>query len=202
MSVQDFDTNQITAAILAGGEGSRVDGRDKGLIVLCGRPLVAHVAAALAGQAGTIVVCANRHAQDYAPFGKVLADGLPGFRGPLAGIAAALAQCATPWLLTVPVDAPRAPPQLARILFAAASAAKADAAVAYEGARSQPMFALYRSRLAESASTALALDLPVWRWQQQIRVAEAFFDLGDDGFTNLNSNQEIAAWEHAHADQS
>jgi len=200
MSTSQFDPSQITAAILAGGEGRRVDGRDKGLIELSGRPLVAHVVAALDGQAGTIVVCANQHAQDYAPFGSVLADAMPGFRGPLAGIATALAQCTTPWLLTVPVDAPQPPRELAQSLFAAALAANADAAVAYEGVRPQPMFALYRSRLAESAATALAQDLPVWRWQENIRAAEAFFDLGDPAFTNLNTNEEIVAWEQAHAD--
>lgn len=202
MVTPDFDATQITAAILAGGEGRRVDGRDKGLIELAGRPLVAHVAAALAGQAATIVVCANRHARDYAPFGDVLADAQPGFRGPLAGIATALARCATPWLLTVPVDAPQPPRELAQSLFAAAIAANADAAVAYEGVRPQPMFALYRSRLAESAATALAQDLPVWRWQEKIRAAEAFFDLGDPAFTNLNTNDDLAAWEQAHADRN
>jgi len=202
MSTPEFDSTQITAAILAGGEGRRVDGRDKGLIELAGRPLVAHVAAALAGQAATIVICANRHEPEYSPFGKVLADAQSGFRGPLAGIATALAHCATPWLLTVPVDAPQPPPDLAQSLLAAALAANADAAVAYEGVRPQPMFALYRSRLAEDAATALARDLPVWRWQEIIRAAEAFFDLGDPAFTNLNTNEEIAAWEQAHADRN
>ncbi len=46
-----FDPGLITAAILAGGEGSRMQGRDKGLIELAGRPLVAHVVEAT-GRAG------------------------------------------------------------------------------------------------------------------------------------------------------
>lgn len=195
MPADEFAPSQITAAILAGGEGRRVDGRDKGLIELEGRALVAHVAAALDGQVGAILICANRNRDAYSRFGEVFADNSPGFRGPLAGIATALANCATPWLLTVPVDTPHPPPGLSRILFDAARASNAEAAVAYEGAMPQPMFALYRSRLAESAATALALDLPVRRWQQQIRAAEAFFDFGIGAFVNLNTDDEMLAWQ-------
>ena len=53
MAVADsFDATQITAAILAGGAGSRVGGRDKGLILLGKKLLVEHVGAALEGQVG------------------------------------------------------------------------------------------------------------------------------------------------------
>ncbi|MHB8678709.1 MAG: NTP transferase domain-containing protein, partial [Rudaea sp.] len=41
-----FDPAAITAAILAGGEGRRVGGADKGLMLLDGNPLVTHVLAA------------------------------------------------------------------------------------------------------------------------------------------------------------
>jgi len=194
-----FDPEQITAAILAGGEGSRMQGRDKGFVELAGSPLVAHVVEALRGQANTLLICANRNAEEYARFGRVVADAVPGFRGPLAGIAAALARCETPWLLTVPVDAPRLPRDLALQLFSAATASSADAAIVIENVRPQPMFALYRNRLAEAAATALALDLPVWRWQQQVRAAEVFFDADDNAFVNLNTDEDVAAWERAHA---
>src|SRR5258708_39588330 len=100
---------EITAAILAGGAGTRVETRDKGLLSLLDRPLIAHVAAALRGQATTILVCANRNQGEYAQFGDVITDAIAGFKGPLAGIAVALARCETPWLLTVPVDRPDLP---------------------------------------------------------------------------------------------
>jgi molybdopterin-guanine dinucleotide biosynthesis protein A len=199
MPTQIFDPDEITAAILAGGEGNRLGGRDKGLVEVAGRPLVAHAAASLSGQAATILVCANRNGDQYARFGHVVPDAAPGFRGPLAGIAAALAACSTPWLLTIPVDAPQPPLDLARRLFDAAVVAHVEAAVAFEDAQPQPMFALYRSRLAESAATALAQDLPVWRWQQQIRASEVFFDAELRAFVNLNTAEDIAAWELAHA---
>ncbi len=147
-----------------------------------------------------MLICANRHAEDYARFGTVVADALPGFRGPLAGIAAALAHCTTPWLLTVPVDAPSLPRDLAQQLFAAAMSTAADAAIAYENVRPQPMFALYRNRLAEAAATALAQDLPVWRWQQQIRAAEVFLRCRRQRVRQPQHRRKTsAAWERAHA---
>ncbi len=177
-----------------------MDGRDKGLVEIGGKPLIAYVVAALRGQSGRLLICANRNAAEYAAFAEVVADAATGYRGPLAGIATALACCATPWLLTVPVDAPQPPRDLALQLWSAAARSGAEAAVAFEGVRPQPMFALYRSRLAESAATALASDLPVWRWQQQLRAVEVFFDDGIGLFANLNNADDVSAWEQAHAD--
>ncbi|MFT3792204.1 MAG: molybdenum cofactor guanylyltransferase MobA [Rudaea sp.] len=190
---------QISAAILAGGEGRRVGGNDKGLLLLRGRPLVERVAAALRGQAGTILIVANRHADEYARFGRVVADEAVGFRGPLAGIASALKHCPTAWLLTAPVDAPDPPRDLAQRLLACAAAAGADAAVAHDGTRRQPLFALYRSRLWQSAAAALAEDLPVYRWQERIAAAEADFSDCAHAFANLNTLHELREWERHHA---
>ncbi|HEY8011149.1 MAG TPA: molybdenum cofactor guanylyltransferase MobA [Rudaea sp.] len=198
-AVDQFNHAGVTAAILAGGEGRRVDGHDKGLLPLAGKPLIAHVAAALHGQVGTIVICTSRHEGDYAVFGQVVPDATTGFRGPLAGIANALAHCATPWLLTVPVDGPNLLAELVRRLHAAALTAKTDAAVAYDGARRQPLFALYRRALAASAAEALAQDLPVWRWHEAIGAAQADFSDVPQAFANLNTLGEFRDWERRHA---
>jgi molybdopterin-guanine dinucleotide biosynthesis protein A len=188
----------ITAAILAGGEGRRVDGRDKGLLPLAGELLIARVVAALRGQVHAILICTNRHAGEYAAFGGVVADATADFRGPLAGIASALAHCSTPWLLTVPVDGPDLPGDLACRLHAAALIAKADLAVAHDGAHLQPMFALYRAHLAESAAQALERDLPAWRWQEQLGAAQADFSDAPQAFLNLNTLDAFGDWERRH----
>jgi molybdopterin-guanine dinucleotide biosynthesis protein A len=67
----------VTAAILAGGEGARVGGQDKGLLPLAGENLIARVSSAMRAQAGTLLVCANRHEETYAAFGAVVGDALP-----------------------------------------------------------------------------------------------------------------------------
>ncbi len=196
---RSFTGNDVTAAILAGGEGTRVDGRDKGLLPLGGRPLVAHVAERLAGQVARILISANRNAGAYAAFGDVIADAEPGFRGPLAGIAAALERCATPWLLTVPIDDPAPPRDLLARLHAAATQANAPAAVLHDGRRREPLFALYRREAHARARDALQRNSPVWRWQDELGAVEADFADRAAELTNLNSLEDFRRWEERHA---
>ena len=190
-----FDPAELTAAILAGGAATRLAGRDKGLERLAGKPLIAHVVDVLRGQAGTLLICANRNSERYAEFAAVVADTDAGFRGPLAGIAAALAACKTDWLLTMPVDCPRPPVDLASRLRVRAGDARA--AVAY-AQRAEPLFALYRRELCVQAAAALARDEPVWRWQQQIGAVEVDFADASEAFVNLNTREDFQRWEAAH----
>jgi len=193
MSATHFDPTEITAAILAGGAGTRLGRRDKGLELLAGKPLVAHVVDALRGQTGSLLNCANRNPERYAEFAPVCADAAPGFRGPLAGILTALTACSTQWLLTVPVDCPRPPADLARRLWSAIGAA--SAAVADVDARREPLFALYRRELADSAQAALQRDLPVWRWQDEIGAVVVDFSDAGAGFVNLNTPEDFRLWK-------
>lgn len=110
----------ITAVILAGGRGARMNGRDKGLVPLGGRPLVAHVLEALMHQVGRILINANRNLHAYGAFGvPVLPDTIREFHGPLAGMLTGLRSAQTEWVLFVPCDAPWLPPDLARRLLEA-----------------------------------------------------------------------------------
>jgi molybdenum cofactor guanylyltransferase len=190
-----FDIADVSAAILAGGEGVRVAGQDKGLLELAGERLIARVSRIVRTQASTVLICASRHAETYAAFGTVVADAIGGFRGPLAGIAGALAVSTTPWLLTVPVDCPDPPADLAARLLAAAITAGTSLAVAHDGARAQPLFAVYRRALAESSSDALVRDMPVWRWQRDCAATVVDFSDRAAHFANLNTPDEFRDWE-------
>jgi molybdopterin-guanine dinucleotide biosynthesis protein A len=192
------DSADITAVILAGGQGRRVNGQDKGLLPLAGKSLIAHVVAAVQPQVRSLLISANRHHDEYAAFGRVIHDAGAGFHGPLAGIAAALAQCDTPWLLTVPVDGPDAPHDLAHRLHGAAAQAGVAAAVVHDGVRREPLFALYRCTLASSAAAALSEDLAVWRWQDEQGVVEVDFSDAAQAFVNLNTLQAFRDWEQRH----
>jgi len=185
----------VTGAILAGGQGARLGGRDKGLLLLAGRPLVARVSERLRDQVAGILICANRHAAEYSVYGTVVADREPGFRGPLAGIDAALAACASAWLLTVPVDCPQPPVDLARRLRDAAESAQVAAAAARVRTQREPLFAIYRRDTLASLSAALKRDLPVWRWQDEIGVVDVDFGGPESEFANLNSSDEFRRWE-------
>ena len=100
-------------------------GLDKGLQPFQGKPLVRHVLQRLAPQVGAIMVNANRNLGDYAALGvPVWPDELADYPGPLAGLAAGLAHCHTPYLASVPCDSPHFPTDLvARLAQALTGAA-------------------------------------------------------------------------------
>ena len=121
----------ITGVILAGGQGRRMGGADKGLQELGGRPMAAHVLERLAPQVGAVLISANRNLERYAELGcPVLPDTLDGYAGPLAGLQAALAQATTPLLVTAPCDSPFLPADLVARLHDGLVAQQAELAVA------------------------------------------------------------------------
>jgi len=196
----------LTVAILAGGEATRLGGRDKGLELLAGRPLIAwsvefcrtHIAGDTHGEGEVaLVIVANRSLDEYARHARVLTDMASGFRGPLAGVAAALEDCATPLLLTMPVDSPDPPDDLAWRLLAAMDSGNMPAVVAHDGERRQPLFALYRRDLSASAVAAAAAGQGVWQWQDAIGAREVDFADRRQQFHNLNTPEEFAAYADA-----
>jgi molybdopterin-guanine dinucleotide biosynthesis protein A len=185
-------TLPITAAILAGGAGTRLGGRDKGLEPLGGKPLVEHVIAALR-DVDALLIVANRNRDAYARHARTIADATTERHGPLAGIAVACAACETPWLLTVPVDCPEPPADLAERLLRAGLAGTAAAIVAHDGATRQPLFALYRRELADCAAQAASMGQGVWAWQDAIGACELDFSDRQQQFHNLNTPDDFAA---------
>jgi molybdopterin-guanine dinucleotide biosynthesis protein A len=123
------DRHLVTGVVLAGGEGRRMGGLDKGLQPLHGQPLAARALARLAPQVAGLMLSANRHLAQYAAWGHPVwpdewPTGLqanPGEHlGPLAGLWTALQHCPTPWLVAVPCDLPDLPADLVARLCAAA----------------------------------------------------------------------------------
>lgn len=186
----------ITGLVLAGGRGSRMGGRDKGLQPHRGQPLAAHALQRLAPQVGTLMLSANRHLDTYAGFGvPVWPDALPDHPGPLAGLLAGLRQCRTPWLASVPCDTPDFPVDLVARLARAAQAEQAElamAAVEVDGElRRQPVFCLLRRELAERLAHSLqAGQRGVDRWARQQRHVLVRFDEAA-AFRNVNTLQEL-----------
>src|SRR5262245_40818883 len=81
----------VTGVILAGGQSRRMGGGDKGLLHLAGKPMLAHVVGRLAPQVGRMVINANGNPERFARFGlPVVADSVPDFAGPLAGVLAGM----------------------------------------------------------------------------------------------------------------
>ena len=197
--------------VLAGGEGRRMGGVDKGLQLLDGKPLARHALQRLQqqtlGAPRTLAINANRNHALYASWGvPVWTDAVGGFAGPLAGFHTALAQCAAThdYLLTVPCDSPLFPLDLlARLAHAlAAGNARIAMASAPDGPqdpalRRQPVFCLLRTSLLPSMEQYLQDGgRKIDAWTQAQGQAEVAFDQPQDdarAFFNANTLAELQA---------
>ena len=98
--------------ILAGGQGARWGGRDKGLIAHQGSPLVAGILAPRPQAAGEVLICCRGHPYFYQHFAdRVLCESVAD-QGPCAGITALLSAAVYPTLMILPVDLIGAPAQV------------------------------------------------------------------------------------------
>jgi len=189
-----IDPQEITALILAGGKSRRMGGRDKGLLPFGDDLLVGHVIRAIVPQVGAAMISANRHREDYERFGlPVLADPIADFQGPLAGFLAGLQAVKTQYLLTLPCDGPVVIPDLARRLAAGMSAADADIAVAHDGQRLQPVYALLNARVLPGLRQALDEgERKIDRWYPRHHWVTVDFSDAPQQFSNINTPEDYA----------
>jgi molybdopterin-guanine dinucleotide biosynthesis protein A len=184
-----------TGLVLAGGQGRRMGGVDKGLQLLQGRPLVEWVIERLAPQVEEILLSANQNLERYRGFGyPVLPDEVGGFAGPLAGLERGLAAARNDLVLTAPCDSPFLPAQLGERLHAALTQAEAELAVARTGEQAHPVFCLCRRSLHANLRDYLAAGgRKIDAWYGDLRVVEVAFDDMPDAFSNINTRDELQA---------
>lgn len=189
--------NGICGLILAGGQGRRMGGVDKGLQLLQGRPLIRHVIDRLRPQVANLLINANQNPERYAEFGcPVVPDRLGGFAGPLAGLDAGLHATEAPLIVTVPCDSPFLPHDLVSRLAKARSEIDADVAVARTGAQPHPVFALVCARVRPHLADFLARgERKIDYWYASLDVVEVAFDDEADAFININTRAELAQHE-------
>ncbi|MGH7045625.1 MAG: molybdenum cofactor guanylyltransferase MobA [Stellaceae bacterium] len=188
--------------LLAGGQSRRMGGGDKSLQLLAGTTLLERVIARLAPQVDALVLNANGDPARFARFGlAVVADSVPGFAGPLAGVLAGLdwaaahhPDCAS--IVSVATDAPFLPETLVARLADACEAAGADLACAASGGRSHPVFGLWPVALREDLRRAVVVEgvrkVDQWTGRHKL-VTVPFADRPVDPFFNANRPEELAA---------
>jgi molybdopterin-guanine dinucleotide biosynthesis protein A len=198
------DGAAVAGVILAGGGARRLQGRDKGSMLLAGRSLAAHVAERLAGQVDVLMLNVNGDAAAYADLAlPVEADRCGDGYGPLAGILtglewAAETQPGCAWLASAPVDTPFLPLDMVGRFLDAIETGKADIAIAVSGGRRHPVAGLWPVSMAAPLRRALELDglRKTGDWAARWRVAEADFAYDPvDPFFNINRPEDLAEAE-------
>lgn len=181
----------VTGVILAGGRGSRMGGKDKGLVLYHGKPLYQHVLARLQPQVGKIYISANRHLSIYQQSGlKVITDTLPDFPGPLAGMLTALYSINSDWAAFVPCDTPEIPGDIIWRLWQQ----KGNASIVWArtAERDHPTIALIHTQVATSLATFLARgERKVMLFLRQAGGHSVLFEDDPSAFANINHPEDL-----------
>ncbi|ART79090.1 molybdenum cofactor guanylyltransferase MobA [Oceanisphaera avium] len=187
--------SNITAVILAGGEGRRMQGADKGLLLLGQRPLVAHLLERLTPQVSQVLINANRNLERYQAYAPVFKDANTDFAGPLAGMEAGLRHAAHDWVLFIPCDSPLIPNDLAARMASAITDIN-QIAVVHDGEQLHAATALIHTSLLPSLQHYLdqgERKLRLWYAQHQLIPVD--FSDTPSAFTNLNTPASLKALE-------
>jgi molybdenum cofactor guanylyltransferase len=190
--------------ILAGGLARRMGGGDKLRIRIAGVTILGRVLARLSPQCRRLVINANG---DPARFGDtalpVVADSVPDFAGPLAGILAGLDFAAADapgceWIVSVPGDCPFLPANLVERLHETREASAAALACAQSGQWRHPVVGLWPVALREDLRQALAGEglhkIELWTGRHGVAIA-GWPDTPVDPFFNVNTPDDAARAE-------
>ena len=194
----------IVGVLLAGGQSRRMGGGDKCLRRLGGETLLARSIARARPQVATLVLNANGDPARFAAFDlPVVADVVPDFAGPLAGILTGMewATAQHPdarWLASFATDAPFFPPDLVARLCAACDAKRTGLACAMSQGRTHPVFGLWSLDLHAALHRAVVEEgmRKIDAWTARFPLAHVAFAADPvDPFFNANEPADLAAAE-------
>ncbi|MGH6767416.1 MAG: molybdenum cofactor guanylyltransferase MobA [Xanthobacteraceae bacterium] len=190
--------------ILAGGLARRMGGGDKARIAIGGRTILDRVLATMTPQCSTLIINANGDPARYADTGlPVVADSVPDFAGPLAGILAGLDWAAAHApdvtdIASVPGDCPFLPADLVERLIAARAAAGTLLACARSGEWRHPVVGLWPVALRKDLRRALTVEglhkIEIWTARHGVAIADWPAE-PIDPFFNVNTPEDVAAAE-------
>ena len=181
------------AIILAGGQGQRLGGIDKGLLPYHNSTLIECVLAAIAPQVDHTIISCNRNVKQYQQTGyPTVQDRLAGYQGPLAGIAAALDSQPCETAITVPCDNPQPPDNLVSMLSAPLTDSDYDLCFAWDGDRDQYLFSAIQYRCLPTLTHYLQLGgRSVKGLHKLLRCQRVDFSAQPHRFANINSPEDL-----------
>jgi molybdopterin-guanine dinucleotide biosynthesis protein A len=198
-----LEQQQLVGVILAGGQARRMDGADKPLTEIAGKPLLEYVVERAKPQLKRILLNANGDLERYAHFQlPVQEDIVPDFAGPLAGVLSAMAwarafQPQVSHIITIAADTPFYPHDYVKRMLAAVDEEYPLACASYKG-RTQPVFGLWPVDLHNELHHALLEEgiHKVDLFSSRYGVADvAFDDIPYNPFFNINRLADIAEGE-------
>jgi molybdopterin-guanine dinucleotide biosynthesis protein A len=179
-------------------------GGDKARLSIGGETILARVLDCIGPQCGGVIINANGDLARFADTGlPVIADSIPDFAGPLAGILAGLDWAAAhapavEWILSVPGDCPFLPRDLAKRLHEARAAATTPLACARSGEWRHPVIALWSVALREDLRHALIDEglrkIEIWTARHGVAIAD-WPAKPVDPFFNVNTPEDAARAE-------
>lgn len=186
-------STSVTGVILAGGMGRRMNGADKGLVLLQQNEMISWVIKTLKPIVKDVVINANRNLSDYEKFDvRVVADSIEGFQGPLAGFEAGMSVAQTEWIYTCPCDSPMQSPDLLPHMFNAVVNSNANIGVAFDGDRTHPVFSLVKTELLPSLRAYLESgERKIDRWFEQHTLETVDCSDYAKSFVNINTEDEL-----------
>jgi molybdopterin-guanine dinucleotide biosynthesis protein A len=184
---------KLDALILAGGEGRRMGGFDKGLLSLAGQPMIDHLTARLRTCANRVwISCREDQAQDYAGTadGLLLDEGQS--QGPLSGISRALHGLDCSHLLITPCDTPLVSVTSFRKMIAYSQAAPDQIVVVHDGDYLQTLHLIVPVAKAASLERFRATGRRAVRgWLEQEGYVECHCEHAGE-FMNINTPEALA----------
>lgn len=191
------EQNKVSGVVLAGGLARRMGQQDKGLILYNNRPLVSYALQAMAPLTEELFISANRNQDQYRQLGyPVIADNNECFDGPLAGILAAMQAVRNPVLLIMPCDSPLLTCEHVQRLLAAVTEG-IEIAVAFDGERLHPVFAVLKTHLQADLQAYLqAGERKLQVWFKRHSLVEVDFSDRPEVFANINTPQQLRELEN------
>jgi molybdenum cofactor guanylyltransferase len=176
-----------------------MQGQDKGLLPLRGKPMIVHVMEQLAPQATTLLLSCNDKCAHYTDFGyPVISDTLPGGLGPLAGILSGMEHASTKYVLSVPCDTPNLPDDLLSRMLESLQHSGAEVCTVTDGQRLHPVFMLIACTLQGDLKTYLQSGgRKVLDWYNRQNHTIADFSDQPHAFANINTPEQLQAEESA-----
>ena len=189
---------KVTGIILAGGKSSRM-GTDKGLLELCGMPLISYAVRVLSGSCSSIMISSS--AEVYNSFGyEVVADEYEGI-GPMGGIYSALQKSKTDQNLVLSCDLPFVPPMLLKYILENSSGY--DVAIPWQGNQHyEPLCGFYHLSVRDKMSDfILHNNYKLPDLFEEIKINKLIINEERDFyskniFLNVNSKHDLATAEN------